>query len=280
MHKVVITADSTADLPPELIERYDIRIIPLTVILGEDSYLDGENIDPAAMFARCRSDGILPKTAAPSVQAFNDFFGEILSSGDSIVHLDISSELSNAYNAARLAASETENVYVVDSRSLCCGIALLAVEGAECRDRGMSAAEIAGHLNSITGKVSASFVLDTLEFIWKGGRCSGITALGANLLNIRPALEVREGVLSIGRKYRGTRRSVWRKYLIDQMGGKKLRGHVFLADSGEIEPDILEEMEALVRELAGDCTVHRAKAGCTICGHCGPGTLAVFFMEE
>lgn len=281
MHRVVITADSTADLPPDLIERYDIHIIPLTVILGDDSYLDGVDIAPEKMYERYHTVGILPKTAAPSVQAFKDFFGPIIVSGAEIVHLDISSELSNAYNAARLAAAEMENVYIVDSRSLCCGIALLAIEGAECRDRGMSACEIAKHLSVLTEKVSASFVLDTLEFIWKGGRCSAVAALGANLLNIKPALEVRDGVLIIGRKYRGNRKSVLKKYLIDQLEGKSLRSnHVFLADSGEIEPDLIEEMEELVHKLAGECVIHRAKAGCTICGHCGPGTFAVFFIEE
>ena len=281
MNRVIITADSTADLPPELAERYDIRIIPLTVILGEESYLDGADIKPEQMYERYHTDGTVPKTAAPSMQAFSDFFGSILASGDEIVHLDISSELSNAYNAARLAASEMKNVYIVDSRSLCCGIALLAIEGAECRDRGMSACEIAKHLSALTEKVSASFVLDTLEFIWKGGRCSGIAALGANLLNIKPALEVRNGVLTIGKKYRGNRKSVLKKYLIDQLEGKELRSsHVFLADSGEIEQEVIDEMEGLVHKLAGECVIHRAKAGCTICGHCGPGTFAVFYIEE
>ena len=281
MHKVMITADSTADLPPELIERYNIKIIPLTVIMGERSYLDGQDIDPERMYERYHADGTLPKTAAPNVQAFSDFFAPILASGAEIVHLDISSELSNAFNAARIAAAETKNVYVVDSRSLCCGIALLAIEGAECRDRGMNAREIARHLSELTAKVSTTFVLDTLEFIWKGGRCSGVTALGANLLNIKPELEMREGKLVVGRKYRGSRRSVWRKYIADQLEGKKLRGdHVFIAHSGEAEPELLDEMEELVRELSGGREVHRAAAGCTICCHCGPGTLAVFYITE
>ena len=280
MHTVVITADSTADIPAELLARYDIHIIPLTIILGEESFLDGEDFTPEIMYSRYHADGTLPQTAAPSVQAFTDFFTPFLAQGAQIVHLDISSELSNAYNAARLAASELEGVYVVDTRSLCCGIALLAVEGAECRDRGMSAGEIAAHLTALREKVSTTFVLDTLKFMWKGGRCSGVTALGANLLNIKPVLEMRDGKLMIAKKYRGNRKSVYSKYLSEQLAGKSIRtGHVFFANSGEIAPEALDEMEAQVRELSGAREVHRAVAGCTISSHCGPGTLAVFYIE-
>ena len=281
MHRVVITADSTADLPPELLERYDIHMIPLTIILGEESFPDGPGVTPDILYRRYHVDGTLPKTASPSVQAFTDFFSSFLAEGAQIVHLDISAELSNAYNAARLAAAELEGVYVVDSRSLCCGIALLAVEGAECRDRGMSAEQIAERLTGLAEKVSTSFVLDTLEFMWKGGRCSGVAALGANLLNIKPVLEVRDGKLVVARKYRGPRRSVYRKYVTEQMEGKTIgSNHVFFAHSGEIEPELLDETEALVRQYAGDKEVHRVVAGCTISSHCGPGTLAVFYIER
>ena len=281
MHRVVITVDSTADLPPELARQYDIHVIPLTVILGEESYPDGDGVTPEMMYERYHADGTLPKTAAPSVQAFEDFFRPFTEAGDSVVHLDIGSELSNAYNAARLAAAELGSVTVIDSRSLCCGIALLAIEGAECRDRGMSADEIAAHLTSLREKVSASFVLDTLEFIWKGGRCSGVTAIGSSFLNIRPLLEVREGKLTIVKKYRGSSKAVRQKYLSDCLVGNKiLTEHVFFVNSGEIEADELDELEAFVRGHCIGKQVHRARAGCTICGHCGPGTLAVFYIGD
>ncbi len=281
MHRTVITTDSTADIPPELAARYDIRIIPLTINLGGDSFPDSESFTPEILYSRYHKDGTLPQTAAPSVQAFSDFFSSILIEGAQIVHLDISAELSNSYNAARLAASELGGVYVVDTRNLCCGIALLALEGAECRDRGMEAGEIARHLEELTGKVSASFVLDTLTFMWKGGRCSGVTALGANLLNIKPVLEMRGGKLAVVKKLRGSRKNVYRRYLTEQLEGRRFRtGHVFFTNSGEIEPEILDEMEELVRSFAGDREVHRSIAGCTISSHCGPGTLAVFYIEE
>ena len=280
MHRVVITADSTADLPPDLIERYDIHIIPLTVILGDDSYLDGVDIAPEKMYERYHTVGILPKTAAPSVQAFKDFFGPIIVSGAEIVHLDISSELSNAYNAARLAAAEMENVYIVDSRSLCCGIALLAIEGAECRDRGMSACEIAKHLSVLTEKVSASFVLDTLEFIWKGGRCSAVAALGANLLNIKPALEVRDGVLIIGRKYRGNYEHIVKNYckdVLEEFDTPDLS--VAFVTYTTAADEIVKYAVDLVKGR-GFKTVYVTRAGGTITSHCGEDCLGILYIND
>ena len=194
---VVITADSTCDLSEELKARYGIRVIPLTIQLGEDSYLDGVDFSADDIYDRYRADGTLPKTAAPGIQQFTDFFTDILNTGAEIVHLDISSELSNTYNAACMAAEELGHVHVVDSRMLSTGVGLLAIEGAECRDRGMGAQEIAEHLRGLTGKVQTSFVLDTLQFMWKGGRCSAVSALGANLLSLKPGLEMKDGKLSV-----------------------------------------------------------------------------------
>ncbi len=278
---IVITADSTVDLSEDLIARYGIRTIPLTIILGDDTFLDGQGYSTLDMYARYHEDGLLPKTAAPSIQDFSDFFSGILAEGCEIVHLDISSELSNSFNAARLAAEELDGVYVVDSRMLSTGVGLLAIEGAECRECGMTAAEIAEHLNELTGKVSTSFVLDTLEFMWKGGRCSGVAALGANLLKIKPGLEMKDGKLGIYTKYRGNMNKVYRQYITERLQGKAIRpGHIFLTESGEIEPEVVEELTALVKELSGCREVHHTIAGCTISSHCGPRCLGVLFIEE
>ena len=278
---VVITADSTADLSAELQERFDIRIIPLTITLGDESFPDGEKFTPYDMYARYREDGTLPKTAAPNIQDFLDFFESFTKKGCEVVHLDISAELSGTWNAARLAAEELEGVYVIDSRMLSSGIALLAIEGAECRDQGLSAAEIAAHLEELKNKVSTSFVLDTLQYMWKGGRCSGITALGANLLKIKPGLEMRNGKLEVCKKYRGSMDRVYRQYITERLEGKKVRpGHVFLAESGEIPAETVESLMTLVKELSGCREVHHATAGCTISSHCGPKCLGVLFIEE
>lgn len=278
---VVITADSTVDLSPELIKRFQIHIIPLTITLGEDSFPDGQGFTPLDMYARFRQDGTLPKTSAPGVQEFLDFFTPFTEQGCEVVHLDISAELSNTFNAARLAAQELEGVWPVDSRMLSTGVGLLAIEGAECRERGMSAAEIAARLESLTDKVSTSFVLDTLEYMWKGGRCSGVAALGANLLHLRPALEMKDGRLGVYKKYRGSMPSVYRQYITERLKDKAVRpGHVFLTESGEIEPEILKELAELIRTFTGCRELHHTMAGCTVSTHCGPGTLGVLFIEE
>lgn len=277
---VVITADSTVDLSPELLARYDVKIIPLTVILGDSSFLDGHDFTPYDMYQRYHADGTLPKTAAPSIQDFYDFFRQYTEAGFEVVHLDISSELSNAYNAARLAAGELEGVYVIDSRMLSTGVGLLAIEAAECREKGMSAAEIAGHLEELKHKVSTSFVLDTLEFMWKGGRCTGVTAFGANLLKIKPALEMRDGKLEIYKKYRGNINNVYRQYISEKLEGKQIRpGHIFLTESGEIDPAVIAGLEKLVKSLSGCREVHHTVAGSTISSHCGPKCLGVLFLE-
>ncbi len=278
---VVITADSTCDLSKDLLERYQIRTIPLTILLGEESYRDGLDFTPDDMYVRYHQDGTLPKTAAPSVQDFLDFFGALTKEGYEIVHLDISAELSGTYNAASIAAQELGGVYTVDSRMLSTGVGLLCIEGAECAARGMAAAEIAEHLRSLTGKVDTSFVLDTLEFMWKGGRCSGVAALGANLLHLRPGLEMKEGKLGVYKKYRGNMKAVYRQYITERLAGKAIRpGHVFITESGELEPETVGELEALIRSLIPVREIHHTRAGCTISSHCGPKCLGVLFINE
>lgn len=278
---VMITADSTCDLSEELLSRYNVKILPLTILLGEESFLDGAHYTPADMYSRYRADGTLPKTAAPSLQQLNEFFAPILAQGYEIVHLDISSELSSTCNNARIVSAELEGVYVVDSRMLSTGVGLLVIEGAECRDKGMSAAEIAEHLTALTAKVDTSFVLDTLEFMWKGGRCSGVAALGANLLKLKPALEMKDGKLGVYKKYRGSINSVYKQYITERLSGKQIRpGHVFITESGEIDQSVIDELEALVRQLIPVKEIHHTIAGCTVSSHCGPKTLGVLFINE
>lgn len=278
---VLITADSTCDLSQELLERFQIKTIPLTIQLGEDSFLDGQGFTPELMYKRYRQDGTLPKTSACSIQQFIDFFSQFTQAGYEVVHLDISSELSCSYANARLAAQELEGVYPVDSRMLSTGVGLLAIEGAECRDKGMSGSEIARHLDALKEKVDTSFVLDTLEFMWKGGRCSAVASLGANLLKLKPALEMKEGKLGVYKKYRGSITTAYRQYIKERLAGKSIcPGHVFITESGEIDEATIAELEALVRELIPVKEIHHTTAGCTVSSHCGPKTLGVLFINE
>ena len=278
---VIITADSTCDLSQELLDRYAIHTIPLTILLGDKSYYDGVDFTPADMYQRFRADGTLPKTSAPSVQQFLDFFRPFVDDGYEVVHLDISSELSSSYSTACIAAEELDGVYPVDSRMLSTGVGLLVIEAAECRDRGMGAAEIAVHIASLTDKVDTSFVLDTLEFMWKGGRCSGVAALGANLLHLKPGLEMSGGKLGVFKKYRGSIKAVYRQYVAERLQGKSVRpGHVFITNSGEVDDETLSELDALIRAAIPVREIHHTTAGCTIASHCGPKTLGVLFLNE
>lgn len=278
---VMITADSTCDLSPELLERFNIKTIPLTIQLGDESFFDGEGFTPEVMYERYRKDGTLPKTAAAGYQQFIDFFSQFTNAGYQVVHLEISSELSCSFSNACLAAQDLGDVFPVDTQMLSSGVALLAIEGAECRDKGMGAQEIAEHLRSLTGKVDTSFVLDTLEYMWKGGRCSAVTSLGANLLKLKPALEMKDGKLGVYKKYRGSIESVYKQYVKERLAGKQVRpGHVFITNSGEIAPEIIQQLDELVRELIPVQEIHHSIAGCTISSHCGPKTLGILFINE
>lgn len=278
---VIISADSTCDLPLELVERFDIRIIPLTVLLGEDSYFDNNDFDPDKIYEYYKESGSLPKTSAPSVQQFIDFFTPMVEAGYEVVHLDISSELSATFSSGRIAASELEGVYNIDSRSLSVGIALLLLEAVKCRDEGMCAKDIAAHVEALVPKVETSFVIDTLEYLCKGGRCSGVAALGANMLKLRPAIQMKDGKLDVYKKYRGAMQNVYKQYARETLSGKDIYGqYIFIVDSGEVAPEALESVREIVNELAPGHEVFYNRAGSTISSHCGPGTLGVIFIRN
>ena len=278
---VIISADSTCDLPQEFLERFDIRIIPLTVLLGEDSYFDDAEFSPDKIYEYYKNSGTLPKTSAPSVQQFIDFFAPMVEAGCEVVHLDISSELSATFSSGRIAASEFEGIYNIDSRSLSTGISLLLLEAARCRDEGMCAADIAAHIEALVPKLETSFVIDTLEFLWKGGRCSGVAALGANMLKLRPAIQMKEGKLEVYKKYRGNMMNVYKQYTRETLSDKEVYGeYISIVESGEVSAEAVEAVKEIINELQPQCKVFHARAGSTISSHCGPGTLGVIYIKN
>ena len=281
---VCITYDSTCDLTPQLLERFQIRTVPLTIQSGERVFADDGQYTSAELYADYRRNGTLPKTAAVSPEEFKSFFLPILEEGYDIVHIDISSELSCTCQNAVLAAQELAEqgrVCVVDSRQLSTGGGLLALQGAKLRDRGMDAADVAAELRGLASCGDTSFVLDTLEYMWKGGRCSGVAALGANVLKLKPCLEMREGKLVVCKKYRGAMGKVYRQYITERLAGKTVvEDHAFITHSGEVSEDTLRELTELVRELAPFKEVFITQAGCTVSSHCGPGTLGVLFLRQ
>ena len=281
---VCITYDSTCDLTPRLLERFHIRTVPLTIQSGERVFPDDGRYTSSELYADYRRNGALPRTTAVSPEEFKAFFAPILAEGFDIVHIDISSELSCTCQNALLAAQELAElgeIHVVDSRQLSTGGGLLALQGAKLRDQGMAAADIAGELRRLAPLSDTSFVLDTLEYMWKGGRCSGVTALGANMLKLKPSLEIRDGKLVVCKKYRGAMEKVYRQYVTERLAGKAVVGDwAFITHSGEVPEDTLRQLTELVRELAPFKEVFITQAGCTVSSHCGPGTLGVLFLRQ
>ena len=285
MHRpVCITYDSTCDLTPQLLERFRIRTIPLTIQSGERVFPDDGSYTSADLYDGYRKDGTLPKTSAISPEEFRSFFSTILDEGFDIVHIDISSDLSCTCQNAVMAAQELSDkgaIHVVDSRQLSTGGGLLALQGAKLRDDGMAASDIAAELRRLAPLSDTSFVLDTLEYMWKGGRCSGVTALGANMLKLKPSLEIRDGKLVVCKKYRGAMEKVYRQYVTERLADKVVVDDwAFITHSGEVSEETLQELTALVRELAPFKEVFVTQAGCTVSSHCGPGTLGVLFLRQ
>lgn len=277
---VYITYDSTCDLSKELLDRFQIKTIPLSIFEGETQYLDGVNFEPDQIYEQYQKNGVLPKTAAVSPGSFVDFWTPLVQEGYEIVHFDISMELSSTYQNACIAAQELSGVHVIDTRQLSTGGALLALEAAALRDAGKSAAEIVAEVSTMVEDVDASFVLDTLEYIWKGGRCSAIAVLGVNLLQLKPCLEMHDGMLSVGKKYRGLIEKVCPKYIQDRLAGKTVRpNYAFVTHSGGVPEDVLEQLRQLVEKTGLFHEVFLTRAGCTVTSHCGPKTMGIFFLH-
>ena len=278
---VIITTDSVCDMPKELLERYQVRMIPLTISEGDHSYKDGVDFTPDDIYELYDSQHLLPKTSAISPQEFIDFFTPLTQDGSEVVHIDISSACSATYQNACMAASELEGVYPVDSLHLTLGQGLLVIEACRLRDAGLSAREIAEQLPAYREKIVTSFVVDTLEYLWKGGRCSGLTAFGANLLQVRPCLELREGEIKVARKYRGTMQKVYTQYIRDYLSRENIDTRMgFLVHSGRISQETLEQLRQLILELVPFSEVPIVRAGCTVTSHCGPGTVGVIFASK
>ena len=279
--KVIIGSDSTTDLSPELIERYGVKIVPLGVTLGEQIFTDGVDINPDKIYEHYEKTGELPKTSAPSIADFEELFAKETKNGNAVVFFTISSDMSCTYNNARLAASEFEDVYVVDSRNLSTGGGLLVIAAAEMAASGEDAATIAAKCEEMRDRVDASFIIDNLEFLHKGGRCSAVAAFGANMLQLKPCITVSGGKMGVAKKYRGKFSKVLTDYVKDRIGdGSNVElAHVFVTHAG-CAPEIYEKCVAEVKALADVGEVHITRAGCTISSHCGRDTLGVLFIRK
>lgn len=281
MPTIKITCDSTCDLSPELCERYHISVIPMRVALGERSCRDGVDVKPEELFAYVGDTGKLPTTSAISFGEYADFFRPFVKEGYEVVHINLSSELSSSHQNACIAAEELGNVFVVDSRSLSTGSGHLVILAAELASAGYDGAYIAKALDEMKGNLDVSFVLQTLDYLHKGGRCSGIARFGANMLKLRPEIVMNNGTLHVGKMYRGSMEKTILDYVRGRLDNEKAVNYdrIFVTHSG-VPREIVDKVIALVKERRPFEEVIETVAGSTISCHCGPNCLGVLFFRK
>lgn len=281
MAKVRITCDSTCDLSKEIIEKYGITVIPLYVTLGENQYRDSVDISLEDLFEYVGKTNQLPKTSAVSVGDYIDVFKKIVSDGDEVVHINICSKMSACHQNACLAAQQISNVYPIDSKNLSTGSGHLVLLAAELAQKGMSGEEIAKVLCQKREKLEVSFVVDTLDYLKMGGRCSSVTALGANLLKLKPCIEVRDGEMNVGKKYRGKMEACLTQYVKERLEGRDDidGGRIFITHTNASK-EIVDQVRAAIEKSGKFDEIIETIAGCTIASHCGKGTLGILFFTK
>lgn len=278
--RIKITSDSTCDLSKELLEKYDIAIVPLTVVKDDKAYIDGVTITADEIFAHVAAGGSLCSTTAASVGEYQEWFGKFAGDYDAVVHINISSELSSCYQNACLAAGEFDNVVAIDSRNLSTGHGLVVLKACELANSVSSLEEMKQILDEFTTKVEASFLISRLDYMVKGGRCSAATALGANLLNLKPCIEVKNGKMSVVKKYRGNYSKCLASYVMDRLANRDdLDRKTLFVTRTPVSDECLQAVEAAVAEYADFENIYWTQAGCTVSCHCGPGTLGVLFVR-
>ena len=282
MSNIVITSDSTSDLSVQLRERYNINTIPMGISLGDKLFLDdGVQITPEKIYEHHSKTGELPKTNANNYSDCYDFFKPLVDAGKTVIHFTISSEMSSTYNNARMAAEDLENVYVIDSRNLSTGIGVVMVAAAELAESGMETEELLEKINEMLPCSDASFVIDNLEYLHKGGRCSAVAAFGANLLKLKPCIQVKNGTMGVVKKYRGKYIDVLKEYVNDKLNDLSdiLPDHVFVTHAG-CDEEIVNSVVEQVKACNYFKNIYVTRAGCTVSSHCGKDTLGVLFIRK
>jgi DegV family protein with EDD domain len=283
---VRIISDSTCDLSPELVERYHISILPLNIVLGDTEYLDGVSITPDQIYAWSDANKTTPTTAAFSIGDAEEALKGAIEAGEDVLFFGISSNLSASCNVFRLAAeglNYADHVAVIDSKNLCTGIGLLILKAAKMIEAGEDDLfEVAHKVEEYVPYVRTSSVIETLQYIHRGGRCNAATALLASALRIKPKIVVEDGKLGVGKRYRGRQNDVIRKYYDDLEDQLKIadRDAVFVSHTGRLDQEIIDEIASKVRGLNRFENVFVTRAGSVVTIHCGPGTLGVFFMAD
>ena len=279
--KIKILSDSTCDLSAAQLAEHNIDLARLTIIKDGQPYLDGETIFPADIFAHVAAGGDLCSTTAYNVGEYEELFRKYASEYDGIVHISLGSGFSSSYQNARLAAEDFPNVRVIDSQNLSTGQGHVVLEACRLAKTCEDLDEIAEKLNDFASRVEASFVLDQLKYMAKGGRCSSVAALGANLLGLKPCIEVKNGKMGVVKKYRGSYAKCLANYVKDRLADREdiVRNELFLTYT-PVDDDCLAAVKNAIEEHGHFNTVYETTAGCTVSCHCGPGTLGVLFVRK
>ena len=281
--KIKISSDSTCDLSQELVDKYDVNIVPLYIVKDGKELVDGVDIVPQDIYDHVANGGTIVSTAAVSVADYLTVFGKLREEYDAVVHFCISSEMSCCYQNACVAAAEIGGVYPVDSRNLSTGIGLLILEAAEMAAKGeMTGEEIQSAMDERREKLDVSFILDTLSYLAKGGRCSTVAALGANLLSLKPCIEVKNGAMGVGKKYRGNLVKCLLQYVKDRLDGRDDidTRRIFITESGGYTDEEVEQVRQTVLACQPFAEVLHTNAGCTVSSHCGPTTLGILYFHK
>ncbi len=286
--KIVLSADTPCDVGEELKARYQVSLYPLHIILDGKQYTDGLDITSAQLYEAWWKHKLLPRTAAINPEEYQSYFAAFLDQGYDVIHISLGSGISSSNANAQIAADALKdkgNVYVIDSCSLSTGFGLLVCEAGERIKAGMPAEQVAKEVSALTQDTRASFILDTLEFMRAGGRCSSIAQIGATLMNLKPTIIVkndRQGSMVVGKKYMGKLAPSLMKYVDDQLKDRTdlVLDRVFVTHSGMDDPAIIEKVVARIRELQPFQEVFVTQASCTISCHCGPNTLGVLFLTK
>ena len=279
--KIKILSDSTCDLSRELLEQHNIGIVPLSVIKNGADFKDGITINPADIFEHVANGGDLCSTSAVSIGEYADVFEQYAKEYDGIIHINIGSGFSTCYQSACLAAEEFDNVRIVDSKNLSTGQGLVVLKACELAASCDDLDVIADELRAYTEKVESSFLVDKLDYLVKGGRCSSAAALGANLLNLKPCIEVKDGKMSVGKKYRGNYAKCLANYVKERLDGREDidRSTLFITQT-VVSDDCHAAVLEAVKTYGGFEKVYETKAGCTVSCHCGPGTMGILFARK
>ena len=278
---IKILSDSTCDLSQQLLQENNVTLVPLTVIKDGKEFKDGVTITPAEIFAHVAAGGDLCSTSANSVGEYSDIFAQYADKYDGVLHITIGSGFSSCYQNACIAASDFDNVKVVDSMNLSTGQGLVVLEACRLAKECATLDELHEKVQAFTSRVEASFLVDKLTYLAKGGRCSAVAALGANLLNLKPCIDVKDGKMGVSKKYRGKYAKCLSSYVQERLAERDdIRRDILFVTKTSVSDEEYAEVMAAVKEYGHFETVYETYAGCTVSCHCGPGTLGVLFVRK